>query len=303
MKNITVRWENNVLKNDEKMHRQARGYLKTVASLVGRDTREVIPFDSHTCKDYNDSPTIKEAISKMAAVAGNYLFQLWQSQKDSQGRLVINNLSTVADHLGIKPQRLKLYLVCLGGYEYPVIKFVRLANNKNRLTISHEKLCYIELNFNLKDDEIEAVDDLKIGTRYLYFIKYLRVSTVMFKPTDSTLKQLERKRLGNNVLVSDSFVAFCLELSDIAYKLLCYTGSNRPMGNKISFSKLVREIHLNLERQLKQQGKPRVLESIKKGFEELSKKGHIKHWNYDDRKDEFTWEYTNQVFKHSDFTK
>ncbi|MBA7625667.1 hypothetical protein ES703_33099 [subsurface metagenome] len=291
-----------IKKNKEKLYKQGRGYLKTCGSLVGKDTKQPIPFNSRLKKEYKDLPDIKEAISKMTAITGNYLFQLWQGNKNQEGWLIIKNLNAITGVLGITAQRLKQYLVCLGGYVYPAFYLEKIGKKKNRLSITQEKLCSIKFNFNLTDDEIERISDPKIGTRYLYFIKNKHVTSIEFKPTDTTIKQLKNEGLGN-VLVSDSFVALCLGLSDMAYKLLCYTGSNKPKGNKISFSKLVKKIHLNLERQLKQQGKPRILESIKKGFEELNNKRHIKHWNYDDQKDEFTWEYTNRIIKHPDFKR
>lgn len=283
------------MKEKEKLHKQSRGYLKTIAPLVGRDTTQPL-LSSQSSKNYYDSVTIKEAISKMTAITGNYVFQLWQGNKNHEGWLIIKNLSSVAKILGITTQRLKLYLVCLGGYEYPIIK-----KDKNELSITQAKLCRIEFNFNLADDEIDEIDDLRIGTRYLYFIKDKPVTSIKFKPTDTTIKELNYKGLGY-VLVSDSFVALCLGFSDIAYKLFCYTGSNRP-NNEIGFNKIIKPKHLNLKKQLKQQGKPRILQSLKKGFEELKATGHIKEWFYDETKDKFIWKYTNRVIKHPDFKR
>lgn len=293
----------------EKSHKQPRGYLRTCAALVGKDTKQPIPFNSCLKKKYTELPKKKEAISKMTAITGNYLFQLWQRKKNHEGWLTIKNLTSVADVLGITTQRLKLYLVCLSGYEYSTIILEEISKNRRRLSITLEKLCDIEFIFNLTIDEIEETgDDLKIGTRYQCFIKSKYVTSVEFKPICMTVEQFESNGLGN-ILVSDSFVPFCLGLSDMAYRLLCYTGSNKPTGYKISFSKIVKPIHLNLEKQLKQQGKTRILRRIENGFKELNnnkhikKIKHIKHWNYDDEKEEFSWEYTNQLFKHPAFTK
>jgi hypothetical protein len=87
----------------------------------------------------------------------------------------------------------------------------------------------------------------------------------------------------------------------MAYKLLCFTGSNRPKGH-YKFDTLIRPRFLNLERQLKKQHKARVLESIIKGGTELVDKGHLKIWGYDEGKDLFFWEYTDKVIKHPEST-
>jgi hypothetical protein len=57
-------------------------------------------------------------------------------------------------------------------------------------------------------------------------------------------------------------------LSDMAYKLLCFTGSNKPGGFKrgVAFEKLIQPTFLNLERQVRTQGKPRIINTINKGF-------------------------------------
>lgn len=297
-----------IKKNKEKLYKQARGYLRTFGALVGRDTTQPL-LSSTSSKNYYDSVTIKEAISRMAAVTCNYLMQLWQTHKNGEGWLIIENLNAVADVLGITTQRLKLYLVCLGGYEYPIFYLEKIGKDKNKLSITHEKLCRVVFNFNLKDNEIETTEDIKVGTRYLHFIKDRIVTSIELKPTETTVKQLypsifytnQKKGLGN-VLVSDSFVALCLGLSDMAYKLLCYTGSNKPT-KKIVFNKIIKPLHLNLEKQLKQQGKPRLLKRIKDGFKELKNTGHIKEWYYNETKDMFAWEYTEKVFKHPDFKR
>jgi len=180
----------------EALHRQPRGYLKTMASLVGRDTQQPSLFDLPALKseDIPDIKDVKEAISKDTAITGNYLIELWQKKKNEAGILVIDNLTEVAEHLSMTAQRLKLYLIYLGGYQYPVIKLERQAKDKNILTISHAKLCEIEFKFDLKDHEVENVENLKIGTRYLYFMRNTPVKTITFKPSETTREEIEAGR-------------------------------------------------------------------------------------------------------------
>jgi hypothetical protein len=114
--------------------------------------------------------------------------------------------------------------------------------------------------------------------------------------------------------VDDSFVAFSLDLSDLAYKIFCFSGSNKP-SYKIGFDKLISQKYLNLENQVKGTynkagkrikkgaGKVRVLSGLKDAFKELLANGYFKEWKYDEAKDMFSWTYSNKIIKHKDFTR
>lgn len=288
----------------EPLHRQPRGYLKTSASLVARekDPQQLSLHFPLALTRSEDIPEIKKTISRDIAITGNYLIQLWQNRKNKDGVLVIDNLTEIANYLNTTAQRFKEYLIFLAGFQYPVI---RSREEKKEIAIAFEKLAKINFVYDEKKySERMNREDLKIGTRYLSFIKDTPVKAVEFMPTDTTMNEIEKKDGFGHILVSDSFVAFCLGLSDMAYKLLCFTGSNRPRGYRIGFDKLIRQEYLNLERQVGTQGKPRVINAIIKAVEELKEKGHLlPRSGYDPRKDEFRLEYTDMIFKHPDFKK
>lgn len=288
------------------LHKQARGYLKTTASLVGKDTRQQrslfeIPHFDTAINPY------KEVLTKMTAITGNLLLALWQANKNEGGIYKITNLSEIARQLNIEPKELKLYLIYLGGYQRPLtqLKVVKEQGKKDKriLSIYHDKIFYIKFNIRLKDDETENDfnNDERVGTSYLNFIKDRDIESVEVMPSLSLQEELQGSGLGN-VLVDDNFVAFSLGLSDLAYKLFCFSGSNRPTF-KITFTKLIGKKYLNLEEQLKKQGKPRILQTINNALTELQTKSHLKKWGYDEQKEFFNWTYTDTVIKHKEFLK
>ena len=139
-------------KPEPPLHKQARGYMKTTASLVGKDMSEErtlfdLPrFDS-------DTRLYREVLSKNTAITGHHCLALWQRHKDERGIYRITNLTQFANSLQTTPQELKIYLIYLGGYQYPIVKFNK---EKRLLSIYHDKLFYIRFNIRLKKDETEA---------------------------------------------------------------------------------------------------------------------------------------------------
>lgn len=293
------------------LHKQPRGFLKTVARMVGKDTTQeslfIVPYFDQSPEPY------KEVFSRKTAITGNYLLKLWQN-----GINKIKNLSKVAKELGVEPSELKLYLICLGGYQMPVtqLRTIEEGGKKKRILSTYsDKIFYIKFNHILKDDEQEDDfnEDFRVGTRYVSFIRDREIESIEFVPSATLQSELKGKGLGN-ILVDDGFIAFALGLSDLAYKLLSFTGSNVPTY-KMSFDKLIKKEHLNLERlvygvynkagkRIKNgQGKPRVLQRIKDAFEELKTKGHIKDWDYNEQTDYFIWTCTDKVIKHKEHLK
>lgn len=297
-------------------HKQARGYLKTTARLVGKETAQKSLFDiPHFDTAINP---YKEVLTKMTAITGNLLLALWQANKDDKKLFTITNLSEIARQLNTSPQELKLYLIYLGGYQRPLtqLKIVKEQGKKDKriLSIYHDKIFYIKFNIRLKDNETESSfnNDARIGTNYLNFIKDRDIESVEVMPSLSLQEELQGSGLGN-VLVDDNFVAFSLGLSDLAYKLFCFSGSNRPTF-KITFSKLIGKNYLNLESQVfgeyknnkrikKGAGKARILERIKNALTELQGKNHLKKWDYNEQTEQFSWTYTDAVIKHKELFK
>jgi len=293
------------------IHRQARGYLKTTAKLVGKDMERTL-FTLPTFE--SDINPYKETFTKNTAITGNLLISYWQNKRDENGIYTISNLSALAETLGVTPQELKLYLVYLGGYQYPIIKHGIDPKGRKILSIYSDKLFYIKFNILYKDGETKDsfTDDERIGTGILNFIKNRDIASVEISPSQSIQEDLKTHSKGlGNVLVDDRFVAFSLGLSDLAYKIFCYSGSNRPTY-KISFDKLVSGKHLNLEKQVygvyseagkrlrAGQGKTRILTRITEALRELKDKGHLTKWAYDEQVDDFSWTYSSEIFKHKE---
>lgn len=306
------------IKPTPQLHKQARGYLKTTARLVGRDTSEQkslfeIPHFVTAINPY------KEVLTKMTAITGNLLLALWQANKDDNNTYKITNLSEIARQLKVSTQELKLYLIYLGGYQRPITKLniIKEQGKKDKriLSIYHDKIFFINFNIRLKDDEkVEDFNqDARVGTNYLSFIKDRDIESVEVMPAISLQKELEGQGLGN-VLVDDSFVAFSLGLSDLAYKLFCFSGSNKPIF-KITFNKLINAKYLNLESQVKGTfnkagkrikkgaGQARTLQRIKDALTELKNEKHLIKWSYNEQTDFFCWTYTGEVIKHKKLLK
>jgi len=295
----------------ERLHKQPRGLLKTSGSSVGRDKENVSLFSLQT---YDDSikPT-KDIVSRKTAITGHYLMDLWQiNQKNDEGYYVINNLSEIAKPLNVTPQELKNYIAYLSAYYYPVIKREKAGEGKTRISIQNDFLFSVKWNFLLKESEEDKIasDDDKVGTRLSYYLKNVPVESIEVKPNPYFIEELEGRGLGN-ILVSDDFIAFSQDLSDIAYKIFSLSGSNKPHF-KIGFKKLISKTYLNLENQVygvkndkgkrirAGKGKPYILEKIEEGFTELLNKGHIEKWSYDDKRDMYEWKYTDKIFKHKE---
>ena len=302
-------------KPEQPLSRQARGYMKTTASLVGKDTDEERSLFDLPRFD-NDTNAYKETLSQNTAITGYHLFAKWQRLKDERGIYTIDNLKHFADSLQTTPQELKLYLIYLGGYQRPITKLniIKEKGKKEKriLSIYHDKLFHIKFNIRLKDGETENdfTNDDRTGTRYLSFIRDRDIYSVEISPSLSLQEELQGKGLGN-VLTDDGFVAFSLDLSELAFKLFCYSGSHRP-SFKIGFDKLISPRHLNLEKQVygvrnstgkrlrAGKGKPRILARIREALQELADKGHLVSWAYNEERDLFSWTYSNKIIKHKE---
>jgi len=290
------------------LHRQARGYMKTTASLVGKDMEQERSLFTLPSYDY-DTKALKDVLSKNTAITGNLLLALWQKNKNEQGIYTIESLTTIADLLHITPQELKIYLIYLGGYQYPVVKF----NKETRiLSVYHDKLFFVKFNIQLKDGETQNsfTNDDRIGNTSVNFIRDRDIKSIDISPSKSIIEEYQGKGLGN-VLVDDAFISFCLGLSELAYKLFSFSGSNKPTFT-IRFDKLISKKYLNLEKQVKGvydttgkrksagQGKARVLKRIQEALTELKSKGHFTSWAYDEARDMFSWTYCNKIIKHKE---
>ena len=290
--------------NVDRLHRQPRNYLKTTAKLVGKATDEPTLFSLPALTPGETGGNLpREVISRNTAILGNYLLQLWQQSGEDE--LVINNLSPLAEMMGNKNNEIKIYLLYLGGYVYPITERDEISGE---LTLTIEQLFKIQFRYSKKTEQKYKAGNYKeIGAGLSKFIKDEPIESIRIKPSSLFVKAMEDKRrgdkrrdLGNVLVVNDKFVKLALSLTDIAYKILSYTASNKP-SQKIAEDNLVK--HLGLEKQIKAQGKPRVRATILKGLQELQDKEHIKNYSFDELTEMYVFIYSDTYIRHSDFTK
>lgn len=284
-------------KSIERLHKQPRSYLKTASQLVARTMDEPTLFSLPAVSPASGDNPIRQAISRNTAVLGNYLFKLYQ--QSGEEKLVIDNLSILSNHIGQSNYEVKIYLMYLGGYVYPIVD----KDQDGGITLSMELLFDINFKYNsetaLKYNQ-EEYRDLEIGTKYMRFIKNEPVERVTVKPNKRFINGLKGGGLGN-VLVNDKFIMLTLDISDMAYKLLTYSASNKPQQT-ISEDKLID--HLGLKKQLKTQGRPRLRATILKGFEELKEKGHIKNYFFNEKdNNKYIFSYSTEYVRHQDNKK
>jgi hypothetical protein len=283
-------------KKAERLHKQPRGYLKTTAKLVGRSTNEKTLF---SLPEADAMPEIggnllRGVMSRNTAILGNYLLQLWQ--QNGKEKLIINNLSFISEMMGNSNYEIKIYLLYLGGYVYPIID-----KDKDGLTLKTEQLFNVEFKYGKKvADKYYDGNVTKIGVGNAKFIKDEPIDSITIKPSPLFIKALEGKGLGNVLVVNDTFIKLALSLTDIAYKIFNYSASNKP-SQKIGEDNLVK--HLGLEVQIKKQGRPRIRATILKGLQELKDKGHIKSYSYDDIKGMYVFIFSDKYVKHPDHKK
>jgi hypothetical protein len=276
-----------------KLHRQPRGYLKTTAKYVGKATDEPTLFSFPEVKQETGGNLVREVISRNTAILGNYLLQLWQESGEEE--LTIGNLSPIAEIMGNSNYEIKIYLLYLGGYMYPIVT----GKKGGGLTLTTEQLFKISFNYSKEvGDRYRAGNYTEIiGSELTKFIKNEPVDSITVKPSPLFIKALEGKGLGNVLVVNDNFVKLALSLTDIAYKILSYSASNKP-HQKIAEDNLVK--HLGLEKQLKTQGRPRVRATILKGLDELQNKGHIKSYSYEEATGMYMFTYSDKYIKHKE---
>lgn len=299
-----------VIDKTAKLHKQPRGLLKTTASNVGKDTQSLSLFNA---PNYDDAlQPIRETISKNTGIMAQYLMLKWQRQKNDEGVYIINNLSDIARELSFEQREIKNYLIYLGGFIYPVISREKLPDGKTRVSISNSLMFSVKWNFifNNGKREQDYTNDDRIGTRLSNYIRELPVQSVEIVPNQAFIDELEGKGLGN-IFVSDEHIAFSLGLSDMAYKILSLSGSNKSYF-KIGFNKLVNKKHLNQESLIRGvynksgkriragKGKPYVLTKIKEALTELQQAGHLQSWNYEEKEDCFSWNCTDKIYKYKD---
>jgi hypothetical protein len=279
----------------ERLHKQPRNLLKSIAKNIGNTTESPslysLPMPTETDQG-GALDTLKSEISKTAAALSLYLIQLYQENDNKP--LEISNLAPLCEQFNCNNYRLKIYLLFLGGYTYPIID---RDETTKELIITSEQMFKIEFRYSK-----EAADKYKeggdtperYGTQLVNFIKDEPLKKVVIQPNERFIRGIEGRGLGNILTVSDKLIGLIQELTDIATKLLSYSSSNKP-SHKIGEDNLID--HLGLKKQLKAQGRPRVRATILKGLQELKDKGHIKNYNFEEDRGLFSWSYTDKYVR------
>jgi hypothetical protein len=276
------------------LHKQPRSLLKTVAQRIGNTTESPGVFTLPETIGASEN-IVKDELSKNTGALALYLMQLYQQNNNKA--LEISNLAPLSERLNCNNHRLKLFLLYLGGYTYPIVD---KDEKTKELILTNEQLFKIEFRYSqavankyeVRGGEIQGVE--RVGTSLVNFIKDEPISRVIITPSERFIRALEGKGLGNILTVNDTFVSLILELTDIATKILTYSSSNRP-SQTIAEDNLIK--HLGLIKQIKTQGRPRVRATILKGLQELMDKGHIKNYNYEDSTGYYTFTYSDKYVK------
>lgn len=285
----------------EKLHKQPRSLLKTVAQRISNTTDEPTLFTLPQKVEPGGGAIgeIKEEISKNTGALAFYLIQKYQENNSKP--LEIANLNAIAEVMNCNNYRLKLYLLYLGGYVYPIVD---RDERTKELVLTNEQLFKIEFRYSKQiadkysvnnRGEIQGVE--RIGNNLLNFIKDEPLDRVVITPSPRFIKALEGKGLGNILTVNNKFVGLILELTDIATKILSYSSSNRP-SQKIAEDNLIK--HLGLTKQIKKQGRPRVRAAILKGLQELKDKEHIKSYSYEEATGMYSYTYSDKYVRYKE---
>lgn len=287
----------------ERLHKQSRSQAKTIAKYVGKITEEVnlftLPnFDLDETKDETEETKEiipkREKIAKGTAILSQHLMQLLQQGREDE--LVITNISELAERFNTTNYEIKRYLLNLGGYVYPIVD---IDEKTKELVISTEQLFTVEFRYSPETKKKYDAGELEeVRSGVLMFLKEERPTKIIVRPNQRFKRALERGGLGNVLVVNDEFTSLSIGLTEIAYKILNYTASNRP-NKTINEKSLIRD--LGLEKQVKSQGAPRVIDMILKGFKELQDKEHISAYSHS--KGFFKYSYTTKYIKHQDRKK
>lgn len=288
----------------DKLHKQPRNLLKTVAQRISNTTDEPTLFTLPQQVETGGGVIgeLKEEISKNTGALAFYLIQKYQENNNNP--LEITNLNAIAKVMNCNNYRLKLYLLYLGGYVYPIVD---RDDRTKELVLTNEQLFKIEFRYSkyIADKysvnhrgEIQGVE--RMGNNLLNFIKDEPLDRVIITPSQRFIKALEGKGLGNILTVNNKFVGLILELTDIATKIFSYSSSNKPI-HKIGEDNLVK--HLGLTKQIKKQGRPRVRATILKGLQELQDKGHIKSYSYEEATGMYSYIYSDKYVRYKEAKK
>ena len=277
--------------------------MKTASRITGRDIGQR-SFFKNPYYDENPTPQVEKLPQNTMMVAQELILS-WQTRKDKGGAYVIKSLNEMAEKLGMTPQKLKIHLVKLGGFFIPFAQRVEVKRGgKTKGAIEFGNDRPFDIRFIVLDEE-DTRDSERIGTRYSSYPKGAYTYQVKVILSPPLQQALEGAGLGY-VLASEGFIPFVKDLSEMAYKIFNFSGSNTPKRGRqgIRFEVLIKQENLDLESRVAKRGKGNVIREIQIALEELKNGGHITKWEYIKEKDDlFKWSYSDFIIKHKEFIR
>ena len=305
---LTARGEE--LINREKLFKASRVVNKSGAMAIRRerrvkDERSLVAIDTY--------PIQRESFTARDYVFLLYIIEKWQnSTLDSEGYLVIDNLSEVArelselghktTHARIKEQIRKM------DYAYPVIIGIEKEGNKNRIVTEKKQYCKVQVE-QLVDDGV----DVRLGAIPLRNIEILDkypFDRARIKPRRFIRYSIGKDRYGRdlppevkkrveglgNIYLTKDVIKLLLDLSDLAGKIFLYQSVNTPYG-VISYDKFIEYLGFT-ERDIKDKGHKGIKRDIAKALDELHDVKHLEYWRF--KNDNYYWKYTSVWVKHKE---
>lgn len=280
------------------LHRAAKGLSRTIARLVKRETEQPSLFNN-ALEDIGEEVQ-RNAISRNAAILCDILIQEIPPEEDT---LIITNLAYLAKKMNVQNFELKRYLLALGGFVYPIISY-SAEDGATQITIEQ----IFKITFTLKNTAQQYA-----GTNLLRLAENAEFTKIEVKLNRQFVRErtihepklLKKNKRNTNGFgyvyrVNDEYQELAQTLSDVAYKLLSYT-STQKAAYKIGYSKLL--AHLDLDAQVRKQGRPRIHGQIMKGLEELKQAGHLNEYEYDPDKEQYAWNCSRNFVQFTTSTK
>ena len=273
----------------EPLNKTPRSYFKTAAKLVGRDRGPDL-FTSTDGIEIIQELARKDVMSRNTAILGHWILnKIAESKEDT---LVIRNLAELSDTLNNSNYEIKTYLLNLGGYTWPIVD-----SQGGELTITVEQLFHVQFAYHSSiANQYEAGELSSVRRGGLVIIKNKPFKEIRITPNKKFMEAIRGKGL-KYVFTTSKFLELSLRLSEIAFKILYLTASNRPKHD-IGEDKLITQ--LGLERLVKSQGKPRVRKMLLQALDELREEGHIKEYAYEEDRNIFRFTYSRKYVKHAD---
>jgi len=287
--------------------KHSRALVRTLAYSTGKDTSQPSLFAlslddlrQELARQIADSPDgilTKDVMSQKTSICALWLVEKYTSlQKDEQGYVEIEDLNQLAVECGTDAKELKYILFFLTGFQYThVIHY----EEKKEIGLTAAKLFDIVFVYDKSRMDFFTADKKITPEGIVTLLKNERIKYIQVRPTGEFLNDLKGKRgtLGY-IRTTDAFLAACNDLSLMAFKILNFSIANEA-EYRIGEDKLFH--HLGIEKQVKQQGRPRIQTAVKTALQELLDKGHFTKYDIEDTAAGamYSWTCSEKLVKHT----